>query len=527
MSSGGKCRHCGEVVSTDAERVRHLVDAHVYDDLSRIDQKRIDTHRQDSSITGRLDFLSVGGVVSRRRTLATIGLGVAGFAGSFSLTALGSSNPTEIHSWDDLDEIRDDLDGDYLLKTDLDAGSPGYDDVAGPDANAEEGWDPVGEASDPFTGSLDGNGHTIEDLVIDLPDSDEVGFFHTLDGATVESVRLEDVEIHGGDYTGTLAMHSLSGSDVFDVSVTGTVEGNSHVGGLIRLNDGRIESSSVEIDLTATDSYGGIVVENDPDGTIIECTAKGTVEGGVGGGGLAGGNTGWILHSGAQVDVNGTSMLGGLVGLNTEDTSLMYDVYATGDVSGTSDYVGGLIGKSDDGTISSGFATGSVDGGDQVGGLVGMIESAGELTDAYAVGLVGGNSTPATSGGLVGENDDGTLTDLYWDEDTTDQSAAVGTGDDDGTTGRTTADMQGSTPLPAPDGNDTMSGFDFTDDWYAVIDGEQINPTPEADGYPILQAIDAETQLAAMGVSFTTGDALISIDAGGDVSVSNIIVGDD
>jgi Zn-dependent metalloprotease len=82
------------------------------------------------------------------------------------------------------------------------------------------------------------------------------------------------------------------------------------------------------------------------------------------------------------------------------------DVNMTGNIC-----VGGLVGYNDDGTLTGCYATGSVSGIDEssyVGGLVGY-NANGTLTSCYATGSVSGGSY---SGGLVGEND-GSLTSCY------------------------------------------------------------------------------------------------------------------
>ena len=67
--------------------------------------------------------------------------------------------------------------------------------------------------------------------------------------------------------------------------------------------------------------------------------------------------------------------------------------------------VGGLAG-SNSGTIENAYATGTVTGSSaaHVGGLVGI--NSGTIEDAYATGAVSG---PGAVGGLVGDNDDGTI----------------------------------------------------------------------------------------------------------------------
>jgi hypothetical protein len=64
--------------------------------------------------------------------------------------------------------------------------------------------------------------------------------------------------------------------------------------------------------------------------------------------------------------------------------------------------------------------------------------------------------------------------------------------------------MQGATPTGTA-GSDTMRGLAFTRDetpsrWTAVVDGEEITPTPTEDGYPVLAALDTADQLTVQGV---------------------------
>lgn len=77
------------------------------------------------------------------------------------------------------------------------------------------------------------------------------------------------------------------------------------------------------------------------------------------------------------------------------------------DVSGTN-FVGGLVGDNG-GNISSSYATGSVSGGEKVGGLVGYVGS-GSITSSYATGSVSGTR----AGGLIGENQ-GNVSSCYAD----------------------------------------------------------------------------------------------------------------
>ena len=74
-------------------------------------------------------------------------------------------------------------------------------------------------------------------------------------------------------------------------------------------------------------------------------------------------------------------------------------------------YVGGLVGDNNNGTITNAYASGAVSGpGSYVGGLVGA-NDAGTITNAYATGAV--SRAGSYVGGLVGRNHYGTITNAY------------------------------------------------------------------------------------------------------------------
>jgi hypothetical protein len=111
------------------------------------------------------------------------------------------------------------------------------------------------------------------------------------------------------------------------------------------------------------------------------------------------GNIATISNSYATSTVGGNGYIGGLVGSTgtAPNLSVITNSYATGAVTATGGYIGGLVGNAY-GTITDSYATGRVIGTDEVGGLVGYL--GGTLENTYATGIVIGN---ASVGGLVGE----------------------------------------------------------------------------------------------------------------------------
>ncbi|MDG5767778.1 T9SS type A sorting domain-containing protein [Balneolales bacterium ANBcel1] len=128
-------------------------------------------------------------------------------------------------------------------------------------------------------------------------------------------------------------------------------------------------------------------------------------------GGLIGYNEGGTVtdsYATGNVSVEG-QYVGGLVGYNYYGN--VTGSHATGEVSGNW-FTGGLIGENGGGTVIDSYATGDVNGSWFTAGLIGSIGSefapGGTVTDSYATGDVSG--TGNTIGGLIGRNGGGVVT---------------------------------------------------------------------------------------------------------------------
>ncbi|MBT0670081.1 filamentous hemagglutinin N-terminal domain-containing protein [Novosphingobium profundi] len=108
---------------------------------------------------------------------------------------------------------------------------------------------------------------------------------------------------------------------------------------------------------------------------------------------------------------------GALAGWNEGTIS---EAFATGEVSSSSYYVGGLVGVNLGGAIRNVYADVTVTGYSSIGGLAGY--SDGTINQAYAIGAVTGSSVV---GGLTGYNW-GTIANSYWDSYATGQASAFG-----------------------------------------------------------------------------------------------------
>ncbi|MCQ4936299.1 fibronectin type III domain-containing protein, partial [Anaerotignum propionicum] len=79
---------------------------------------------------------------------------------------------------------------------------------------------PIGTQENPFTGIFDGNGYTIQNLSISLPDDNNIGLFGYIDKGTVKNLTINRVYIIGNDRVGALAGY-VNGGTLADCSIKG------------------------------------------------------------------------------------------------------------------------------------------------------------------------------------------------------------------------------------------------------------------------------------------------------------------
>ena len=336
---------------------------------------------------------------------------------------------------------------------DFDTNSSGDADMGDTYWNAGAGWEPIGDADDPFTADFEGDGYTVANLFIDRATEEGVGLFGASNSSVMRGVGLTGVDVTGGDRVGGLLGHGVYGL-VIDSSATGSVSGTDEVGGLVGLTWGRVRYSWAAVNVSGADAVGGLVghqILNNLDSSY----ATGNVE--------------------------GMDAVGGLVGAVSDTFQVIWASYATGDVSGS----GARLSESDSGfIICDGFNIFTTSGpvepvtssGGGVGGLVGS--SCGVIEASYATGAVSGD---VAVGGLVGSG----LARVrfgYWDLETS--GIRVGVGEDDendngvidgseaqrlGVGGKTTAELQ--TPT------------DYTG-IYAAWNVDRDGPFGDGDGEP-------------------------------------------
>jgi hypothetical protein len=336
--------------------------------------------------------------------------------------------PFQINDWYDLDAIN--LNGSYILMNDLDSTTPGYEELAGPAANGGKGWQPIGGIHAHFTGTFDGQGHEIHDLFINRPDEVGVALFVSVySSGIIKDVGVVNVIITGDSSVGSLV--AINGGNVSNSYSSGSVIGDHSVGGLVGVNlvevnyDGTVSDSYFTGNVNGQDDVGGLVGSNY--GTVSYSYSTGSVTGEGSVGGLVGDNReGTLSYCYSIASVTGYAGVGGLAGYSDGNVS---NSYSSGNVAG--DWgVGGLV-ANNGGTVSNCYSTGSVTGEDDVGGMVGS--NSDTVDNSYSTGNVTGNSNV---GGLVGGNYEGTVSNSFWDIETSGQTTS------DGGTGKNTTEIQ-------------------------------------------------------------------------------------
>jgi len=345
--------------------------------------------------------------------VAGMGTSSAASNGVIPLATISKGRPTTyiINNWTDLNDLRNNLNSTYtsfILVTDLSSTTQGYSGVG-------NNWNPI----DSFSSTLDGQGHTISDLIINT--AGDAGLFKNLSGSVSnfglvnENITSSGISSNVGGITASLATPGTINNCYVTGNVTGT---DSHaIGGLVGSQNGGTISYSY--------STGNINTYGDVSDA----------------GGLVGiQHFGTINNSYSMMNLTGNNpigiSIGGLVGGEyysnpdpySSASTLVSESYATGNVTVTGtgySSAGGLVGNYDTPSshtsLINSYAIGNVIG-QNAGGLVGSRNS-GIIDLTYSAGSVSGTMA---SGGLVGVSSGGNVYRSFWDIQTSGQPTSAG-----------------------------------------------------------------------------------------------------
>ena len=222
-----------------------------------------------------------------------------------------------------------------------------------------------------FSGTFQGNGHTISGLTLTGSGNVRGLFRYIQNGATVQDLTVTGT-IHPNGHQDDLGL--LAGSNagrILNCIASGTVMGDNRIGGLVGINEtgGELVGCAFSGSITGKHSAAGVVGENR--GTLTRCSNSGSI------------NT-QDLEDDPKTDYTNLAQLNSM-----ENVPAYTDVggvagYSKGTIqscsnSGTVGYdqigynIGGIAGRST-GWLDGCVNTGTVSGRKDVGGIVGQLE---------------------------------------------------------------------------------------------------------------------------------------------------------
>ena len=221
-----------------------------------------------------------------------------------------------------------------------------YDDINGDgtvsstlkeELTTENGFLPIGNSTNKFQGTFNGNGHKISNLYINRETTDYVGLFGNTTG-TIKNLIIDNVNVTGNNYVGGLS--GYSNGTFTSITANITVKGTTNVGGLSGYSYGtNIKRSNITSTVEGSTNVGGVSGDS---GNVYSVQITSTVTGTNYVGGVFGkGNT--IKSSIVSSNVSGTSNVGGVTGYN--DGGSIQVIFKEGSVTGTSN-VGRITGRS-------------------------------------------------------------------------------------------------------------------------------------------------------------------------------------
>jgi hypothetical protein len=261
------------------------------------------------------------------------------FTPSDNINFYAAANVIEISNQSELNDVRNNTSGKYILINDigLKAGD-GFDETAG--------WLPIGNGSNPFSGTFSGNSHKISGLWMDRS-SGFVGLFGFVGGGTIKNLGVLIDDDHGGIkggigsfYSGGIVGYLVDNSTISNSYSKGAVSANTNVGGIV--GDAQENSTLINVysigDISANfGPVGGIAGHVGSGSMVNNAYSVGNVSAESSNvGGIAGGVNGGLVTNNAAInqEINGASNVNRVVGYNDRGTVLNNFALSTTNVNG-------------------------------------------------------------------------------------------------------------------------------------------------------------------------------------------------
>lgn len=227
---------------------------------------------------------------------------------------------------------------------------------AADDSKIEKSWEPIGNSKRQYRGTFDGNGKTITNLYINATQA-YMGLFGCTYQSTIKNLTVENANVTNTlNYTGILAGRAGFESTLQNIKISNTcqIKGGNYTGGIA----------------------GGL------DGNASNCVNYATVQG--------------------KEDV------GGLFGYYGRAGNSMTACANYGNVTATSNTVGGLVGYYSSGTIQDCVNYGNIEGTYNVGGMAGYVFK-GKMQNVFCYGNVSATNNTKRGGMVCGYSSKGVI----------------------------------------------------------------------------------------------------------------------
>ena len=320
---------------------------------------------------------------------------LAGVAPAFSVNGTAYTVISDVNQ---LQNMSLNLIGNYVLANDIDASSTAS-------WNVGQGFMPVGDTVNGFSGKIEGLGHVVNALSIQRPAMDYVGLIGYTLGSSIRHLGITNATIVGGNSTGGLVGAYGNGGITPIVLqanwVTGSVKGLDNVGGLL----GQLSNSFTTSTLLNKNYVNAIVQGNNNVGGLL---GNALIT-------LLSTNVGVTLSNNyVTSNVQGITNSGGLIGQGIFNE---------------------LLGNTSVYTIKDNLIAATVTGTTNTGGLMGnnavfginFNSNAFKLNQNYVSGLISG----VAAGGLIGQNNisfgfSAPLNNNFWNTQSTGQLLGIG-----------------------------------------------------------------------------------------------------
>lgn len=232
------------------------------------------------------------------------------------------------------------------------------------------GWTSIGNSTNKFCATFDGNGYTISNLYINNTSSKGL-FYSIVSGSEIKNVRLADVNVCMSGSDGCISGSVGSGAIITNCSVDG--------GKYTRRNNGS--------------THGGITGGSSGTGVVSYCYVNLDMATG-------GHSNGLIVGAGSAEHCYSTGTLtsteaGGICGRGTATNCA-----SSATIIGTGAQAGGIV-ATYAGDISGCYFCGSVSGAGGIGGIAGWVSGRNKISNCYVAGTVAATNNTITAAIMV------------------------------------------------------------------------------------------------------------------------------